>query len=56
MTLDESYNNYLSHKWETVWAGDGEADCYCVDCGCQNQGNPYEFEWLQYPPCEANED
>lgn len=56
ITPDESYTNYLSHSWETVSAGDGEADCWCTECGCENLGNPYEFEWLEYPACDRKDD
>lgn len=60
MTLDESYNNYLSHEWESTLVGapDEWPDrvTYCVNCGIENLGNPREFESLEYPPCDRKDD
>lgn len=58
MTVDESYNNYLSHEWKTA-IGDthtGERLTYCEICGVENLGDPREFDWLNYLPCDREED
>ena len=56
--IENSYNNYLTHRWETStdrYQYKGEKFCFCLDCGCENQGDPREFEWLDYPDCKVRD-
>lgn len=59
MTSEESYRNYLSHKWQSSLSNpfdSREMDTYCIECGIEDQGNPNEFVWIEYPLCkEAQE-
>ena len=51
---------YYSHRWKTMFqpiegiASPVEAVCYCMDCGCENMGDPAEFPELKYPQCERS--
>lgn len=58
MTQDESYTNYLSHRWKSSPNGSlewPEIDTYCDECGTEYLGDPREFEWLECPPCERTD-
>lgn len=53
--------NYAQHRWVGQRAGSApdmaesyEYVSYCGVCGCENHGDPAEFPWLDYPPCEGD--
>lgn len=52
--IGTSYNNYLSHSWKSAISDfeTGERTAECINCGCENNGDPREFDWLEYPNCE----
>lgn len=50
--IEKSHNNYLTHSWECQ---EGHLTSYCSECGCENQGDPREFEWLDYPDCKVRD-
>lgn len=52
--IKTSYNNYLSHTWKSAISDfeTGERTAECVNCGCEDNGDPREFDWLEYPNCE----
>lgn len=55
-----SLRAYASHTWigriqpGTVH-GPEEHFRVCSVCGCEDIGDPAEFDWMQYPDCEATE-
>lgn len=55
--VEESYNNYLSHSWKSAISDfeTGERTAECVNCGCEDSGDPREFDWLEYPHCERTD-
>jgi hypothetical protein len=55
--VDLSYNNYLSHSWKSAISDfeTGERTGYCENCGCEDNGSPREFDWLDYPSCERTD-
>lgn len=53
-SLKLSLGNYQQHAWTyriSDWET-GERTRICDNCGCEDQGSPLEFDWLEYPPCE----
>ncbi len=55
--LDQSLRNYATHKWHmrfTVGTPSeaSERIIVCDECGCEDFGNPAEFDWLMYPACD----
>lgn len=59
MTAEESHNNYLTHSWKSEKANPHESDeqvVFCAECGIENQGDPNEFDWLEYPSCQECRD
>ena len=55
MTAEESYSNYLTHTWKSSPSNpfdSREMDTYCDACGIEDQGDPREFDWLEYPNCD----
>lgn len=55
--IETSYNNYLSHSWQSSISDfeTGEKTRECENCGCEDKGDPREFDWLEYPHCERTD-
>jgi hypothetical protein len=53
---EQARADYASHRFitrMTVGTASDPSERYrvCTDCGCEDQGDPAEFEWLAYPNC-----
>lgn len=54
--MSETKTPYESHTWDTHYQSYGDIQpaeyvTFCLKCGIEDRGNPYEFDDLIYPFC-----